>query len=155
MWRKTHRSKATPSSRSPYTIAPAYAAACWGSYCTGPGASHAAPPSASSQFPCVIEDGFDLTILSPDGIDYWQFDEYEIGKTFSAIALVPGTEISEWGMRWELDGKVMDPLDDLGVSNVIVDADSGVRCDEGCVAAFLFNPDREPHPGLFDDSRFE
>ena len=106
-------------------------------------------------FPCVIEDGFDLTILSPDGIDYWQFDEYEIGKTFSAIALVPGTEISEWGMRWELDGKVMDPLDDLGVSNVIVDADSGVRCHEGCVAAFLFNPDRDPHPGLFDDSRFE
>ena len=58
-------------------------------------------------------------------------------------------------MRWELDGKVMDPLDDLGVSNVIVDADSGVRCHEGCVAAFLFNPDRDPHPGLFDDSRFE
>lgn len=89
-------------------------------------------------FPHVVEDGFDLTILSPDGIDVWQFDEYEIGKTFSAIALVPGTEISEWGMRWELDDKVMEPLDDLGVSNIIVSADSGVRCDEGCLAAFLF-----------------
>ena len=88
--------------------------------------------------PIVIEDTFDLSILSPEGLDYWQLDEREIGKTFSAIALLPGTEISIWGMRWELEGKVMEPLDDLGVSNVVVDADSGVRCDEGCLAAFLF-----------------
>lgn len=106
-------------------------------------------------YPVVSEDGFDLTILSPDGIDSWEFTEYEIGKTFSAIALMPGTSASSDGLRWCLDDVELPLIGDTGVSNVIVGPDAKVWCDEGCLAAFLIDPDRDPHPGLFDDSRFE
>ena len=88
--------------------------------------------------PVLVEDGFEMAILSPEGIDCWEFVEEEVGKTVSVIALEPGTNVSEQGMRWDLDEYDLPLLSDLGVSNRIVGEDAKVWCHEGCVAAFLF-----------------
>lgn len=41
------------------------------------------------------------------------------GKTFSIIAIAPGTEISEHGLEWELDHSPLALLADTGISNVV------------------------------------
>ncbi len=87
--------------------------------------------------PVLIEDGFELVILSPEGCDSWEFADCEIGKTFSAVALEPGTVVSEEGMRWCLDGVELPLLGDRGVSNRIVEEHAKVTCHEGALAAFL------------------
>ncbi len=87
--------------------------------------------------PVLIEDAFELVVLSPEGRDSWEFAESDQGKTFSAIALEPGTVVSEKGMRWELDGAELPLLGDTGVSNIIEAADAKVTCHEGALAAFL------------------
>lgn len=87
--------------------------------------------------PMLVEDGFELAILSPEGCDSWEFAEGEIGRTFSAVALEPGTVVSEEGMRWRLDGAELPLLGDRGVSNRIVGEHAKVTCHEGALAAFL------------------
>lgn len=94
--------------------------------------------------PVLIEDDYEMTILSPEGIDSWELAEDEVGKTVSVIALEPGTNVSEWGMRWDLDGFDLPPFSDLGVSNRVVDPDAGVSCHEGCAAVFLFRQANPP-----------
>ena len=59
------------------------------------------------------------------------------GRTFSAVAVAPNTRIDEKGLKWELTDKPMGLLDDLGISNVVVDVDACVTCRSGAVAAFL------------------
>lgn len=86
--------------------------------------------------PDLVEDDYDMCILSPEGLDSWEFTG-EIGKTFSAIALEPGTSISIDGMRWNLDGFDLPLLSDRGVSNIILEDGAKVWCEEGCLAAFL------------------
>lgn len=86
--------------------------------------------------PVLIEDAYEMCILSPDGLDSWEFTG-EIGKTFSAIALAPQTSISIDGMRWNLDGFDLPLLSDRGVSNIILEDGAKVWCEEGCLAAFL------------------
>lgn len=87
--------------------------------------------------PVLIEDGFELAILSPEGCDSWEFAEDEIGRIFSAVALEPGTVISEEGMRWCLEDVELPLLGDRGVSNRIVGKHAKVTCREGALAAFL------------------
>ena len=41
------------------------------------------------------------------------------GKTFSIIAIAPGTVVSECGLEWELDHAPLGLLADTGISNVV------------------------------------
>ena len=91
----------------------------------------------ASASPRLVEDGFECRVLSREGTPCWTLADC-VGATVSLVALSPHSVVSASGMRWNLDHARFQALDDLGVSNVVVDADSGVRCDEGCLAAFLF-----------------
>ena len=85
----------------------------------------------------VVEDGYEMRVLASGGERSWRLGECAAGRTFSAIALAPGTRIDERGMRWELSDHPMELLGDLGVSNVIEGGDAEVTCRSGAVAAFL------------------
>ena len=85
----------------------------------------------------VVEDGYEMRVLASGGERSWRLGEWAAGRTFSAIALAPGTRIDERGMRWELSDHPMELLGDLGVSNVIEGGEAEVTCRSGAVAAFL------------------
>lgn len=84
----------------------------------------------------VVEDDFELRILSPRGCDAWLLEGHE-GATFSVIALEEGSVVSERGSAWELDHARLGLLDDEGVSNVVRSGEACVTCHAGCVAVFL------------------
>lgn len=86
--------------------------------------------------PRLVEDGFECRVLSPGGEPSWELAD-RVGTTFSAIALAPDTVASEKGMRWELNRAPLEPLDDVGVSNRIVDERARVICHAGVLAAFV------------------
>lgn len=48
----------------------------------------------------------------------WIIEDAE-GKTFSIIAIAPGTVVSEHGLEWELDHSPLGLLTDTGISNVV------------------------------------
>lgn len=48
----------------------------------------------------------------------WAIEGAE-GKTFSIIAIAPGTVVSEHGLEWELDHSPLGLLADTGISNVV------------------------------------
>lgn len=48
----------------------------------------------------------------------WAIEGAE-GKTFSIIAIAPGTAVSEHGLEWELDHAPLGLLADTGISNVV------------------------------------
>lgn len=54
-------------------------------------------------------------------------------KGFVKVSVVPLTKclISEEGFEWELENKLLAPLDDLGISNEIVRSDAKVTCHQG------------------------
>lgn len=85
----------------------------------------------------IVEDGYEMRIVSAEGEREWRLGPEAVGRTFSAIAVAPGTRADERGMRWELDDHPMGLLDDLGVSNVVERADASVACRAGALAAFL------------------
>lgn len=87
--------------------------------------------------PVLAEDGFRCHVLSPAGSPSWRIGAEHAGATFSALAIAPGTCVSERGMTWELDRRALPVLSDLGVSNVIGPEGAVVTCHSGVVAAFL------------------
>lgn len=87
----------------------------------------------------LVEDGFEMRIVSAEGESRWELGPGALGRTFSAIAVAPGTRVDEKGMRWELADKPMELLGDLGVSNVVTAPDASVTCRAGAVAAFLLD----------------
>lgn len=87
----------------------------------------------------LVEDGFEMRIVSAEGESRWELGPGALGRTFSAIAVAPGTRVDEKGMRWELTDKPMELLGDLGVSNVVTAPDASVTCRAGAVAAFLLD----------------
>lgn len=91
----------------------------------------------------LVEDGFEMRIVSAAGERAWRLGPEAVGRTFSAIAVAPGTRIDERGMRWELDDHPMELLGDLGVSNVVTSPAAEVACRSGAVAAFLLPEERE------------
>ncbi|WP_455136952.1 thiamine diphosphokinase [Thermophilibacter sp.] len=91
-----------------------------------------------------VEDGFEMRVVSADADASWELGEAAVGRTFSAVAVAPGTRIDERGMRWELSDHPMGLLDDLGVSNVVTSADASVTCRAGAVAAFLLGAPTQP-----------
>lgn len=90
----------------------------------------------------LVEDGYEMRIVSAEGERRWQLGEGACGRTFSAVAVAPDTVVSERGMRWELADKPMELLGDLGISNVVTSPDAEVSCASGAVAAFLLAPAR-------------
>lgn len=85
----------------------------------------------------IVEDGYEMRIVSAAGEREWALGPAAVGRTFSAVAVAPGTRVDERGMRWELDDKPMVLLGDLGISNVVTSEDARIVCREGAVAAYL------------------
>lgn len=92
----------------------------------------------------IVEDGYEMRIVSEEGERAWRLGPDAAGRTFSAVAVAPGTRIDERGMRWELEDKPMGLLDDLGVSNVVTSPEAEVVCRAGAVAAFLLGATKKP-----------
>lgn len=85
----------------------------------------------------IVEDGHEMRVLTAGADDAWALGPGAVGRTFSAVAVRPGTRVDERGMRWPLDDHELALLGDLGISNVVVAPDAEVRCRAGAVAAFL------------------
>ena len=60
-----------------------------------------------------------VCFLSPRTKPRLDLAPQDVGRTLSVIALLGPACVSESGMRWNLDHATLDPLDDLGVSNVV------------------------------------
>ena len=84
----------------------------------------------------VVEDDFELRVLSPGGRDSWHLEGLE-GATFSVVSLAEKSVVSERGSVWELDHAELAALADEGVSNRVASADACVTCHEGCVAVYV------------------
>ena len=65
----------------------------------------------------------------------WTIEGAE-GKTFSIIAIAPGTVVSEHGLEWELDHAPLDLLADTGISNV-VRSTAKITVHQGTAIAYL------------------
>ncbi len=78
-----------------------------------------------------VEDEMIARFLSADSNSRITFNSYCRGKTISCIALEEGTEVSEFGTRWEVNHLEMDALSDRGVSNVIEADSSGIVVHKG------------------------
>lgn len=64
----------------------------------------------------IAEDNVVARILRAG--ESWTIEGAE-GKTFSVIAIAPGTAVSEHGLEWELDHSPLGLLADTGISNVV------------------------------------
>ena len=95
--------------------------------------------SATSSSARVVEDGYELRILRPDGTAGWEIGPELAGATFSAIALAPATRVDERGMRWELEDYELALLGDLGISNVVGEKGATVSCRSGVLGAYLIS----------------
>lgn len=83
-----------------------------------------------------IEDGFEGRILQA-GMQ-WAITGAR-GARFSFVPLnADGTEVSEQGMRWELDHARVPLLADLGISNVIEADPARIVCHAGTIACWRF-----------------
>ena len=92
----------------------------------------------------LVEDGYEMRIVSPAGERAWKLGERAVGRTFSAVAVAPDTVVSERGMQWELADKPMELLGDLGISNVVTSSEAEVSCSSGAIAAFLLGATETP-----------
>ena len=88
---------------------------------------------AADALPEIVEDDYTSHVISSLGTPAVHLDDRE-GSTVSAIALVPDTVASVWGMRWNLDHARMDLLSDLGISNRVTSKSAGYRCHSGVLA---------------------
>lgn len=66
----------------------------------------------------------------------WTIEGAE-GKTFSIIAIAPGTVASEYGLEWELDHSPLGLLADTGISNV-VRSTATIQVHTGTAIAYLY-----------------
>ena len=67
----------------------------------------------------------------------WTIEGTE-GKTFSIIAIAPGTVVSEHGLEWELDQSPLGLLADTGISN-IVRSTAKIEVHTGTAIAYLLH----------------
>lgn len=88
----------------------------------------------------LVEDGFEMRILRADRTSTWHLGAGSQGKTFSAIAAVPNTQVSLSGMHWNLECHVlMGWLDETCLSNDVVACDAKVSCHQGVLFAFVID----------------
>lgn len=66
----------------------------------------------------------------------WIIEGHE-GKTFSIIALAPGTVVSEHGLEWELDHASLGLLADTAISNVVRNT-AKIQVHTGTAIAYLY-----------------
>lgn len=81
----------------------------------------------------IVEDKTTARILH--GGESWTIEGAE-GKTFSIIAIAPGTVVSEYGLEWELDHSLLGLLADTGISN-IVRSTAKITVHQGTAIAYL------------------
>lgn len=82
----------------------------------------------------IVEDETTARILHRG--ESWAIEGAE-GKTFSIIAIVPNTKVSEYGLEWELDHSPLGLLADTGISN-IVRTTANITVHQGTAIGFLF-----------------
>lgn len=95
--------------------------------------------AAQDAAPRLVEDDFELRILSPQGMWSWQLDESAKDRVLSVVALLPGTVVSERGMRWDLDHRNLPVLGDEGISNVVASTSAHVECHSGACVVYLLH----------------
>ena len=83
----------------------------------------------------IREDDTTARILHED--ESWTIQNAE-GKTFSIIAIAPGTIVSEHGLEWELDHAPLGLLADTGISN-IVRGTATITVHQGTAIAYLLH----------------
>lgn len=66
----------------------------------------------------------------------WTIEGAE-GKTFSIIAIAPGTVVSEHGLEWELDHSPLGLLADTGISNVVRKT-AKIQVHQGIAIGYLY-----------------
>ena len=66
----------------------------------------------------------------------WTIEGAE-GKTFSIIAIAPGTVVSEQGLEWELDHSPLGLLADTGISNVVRKT-AKIQVHQGIAIGYLY-----------------
>ena len=94
---------------------------------------------AKDACPRVVEDGFELRVLSPEGASVWELPQDAQGRTLSVVALAPDTVVSEHGLQWELDSRELPLLGDEGISNVVESTSAEVICHSGALAVYLLS----------------
>lgn len=82
----------------------------------------------------IAEDETTARILR--GGESWTI-EGAVDKTFSIIAIAPGTVVSEHGLEWELDHSPLGLLADTGISNV-VRSTATIQVHTGTAIAYLY-----------------
>ena len=87
----------------------------------------------------VIENDFEMRFLVAGQVDSWQLNTIDVGKKISLVALSEECEVSEAGMKWNLDHQKFTLLGDDGISNIVESDNSWVRCEKGCLLVQLWN----------------
>lgn len=87
--------------------------------------------------PRVEENDVSMRVLAPRGCFTWNFSPEDVGRTASVVALTGPAVVSESGMRWNLDRAVLEPLSDLGVSNVVEEPGAHIDVHEGTALVTL------------------
>lgn len=82
----------------------------------------------------IAEDETTARILHAG--ESWAIESAE-GKTFSIIAIAPGTVVSEHGLEWELEDAPLGLLADTGISNV-VRSSATIQVHTGTTIAYLY-----------------
>ena len=82
----------------------------------------------------IAEDEITARILHEG--ESWTI-EGVVDKTFSIIAIAPGTVVSERGLEWELDHASLGLLADTGISNV-VRSTATIQVHTGTAIAYLY-----------------
>ena len=87
----------------------------------------------------VVENDFEMRFLAADQIDSWQLNAFATGKKISLVALSEECEVSESGMRWNLNHEKFTLLGDDGISNIVEADGAWVKCEKGCLLVQLWN----------------
>lgn len=87
----------------------------------------------------VVENDFEMRFLVADQIDSWQLNASATGKKISLVALSEECEVSESGMRWNLNHEKFTLLGDDGISNIVEAGEAWVKCEKGCLLVQLWN----------------
>lgn len=87
----------------------------------------------------VIENDFEMRFLVAGQVDSWQLDASAVGKKISLVALSEECEVSESGMKWNLNHQKFTLLGDDGISNIVEAENACVTCEKGCLLVQLWN----------------
>ncbi len=87
----------------------------------------------------ILDESCCVHVLSDRSRTLLSLGAEAVGRTLSVLAPLGPAVVSESGMRWNLDHATLAPLDDLGVSNVVAQADACVEVHEGCVLVVLLS----------------